>query len=484
MGVVFMKATFKNIFTVIVCFVLLFSFASPIPAKAISQVLSQHQIFNVSDFGAKGDGLTDDSAAINSAINHASTSVDGTVSFSSKTYLIKSPIYLLSNVSLKGINKNSSIIKCGNTGLFMIYFKTNVSNCEISNLTIDGANYNDAYGILIAYNGNNNITIDNDIIHNFKGNCVGMRVIGNSKNITVSNVTVNNIGDNTISNTGYYGIGIYIGMGVSNVTVQNSELFNTWGSSAILMNPPDTNININNNNIHDTFQRAIEAYYIKPGICNINVHITANTINNAGILNNTGSNVGSNGIFLANDFNSGNKTNFFVSGNYIENTGENGIECWIGGLISGNTIRHTGVFQGIGKGSTEGIYVSKYSSVTNNTIEYTSSEGIIVNAAGSPYLDKGGITISNNTIRNVGLIQHPYGIHIRAAGSGYSISNVDISKNNINDNQTRHTTAYGISVVVDAGGRLSNITVKNNLIGKVIVTPYEVSPQYKQFVLI
>jgi hypothetical protein len=441
---------------------------------------SLQQGISVLQFGAKGDGITDDSSAINAAIRYASN-VGSFVYFPQKasitTYLIKSPIYMLSNVSLKGVNKNSVIIKCDKDNVYSIYFATNVSNCEISNLTIDGANANNSYGILIAYNGNNNINIDNDAIQNFKGNSVGMRVIGNSNNITIADVTVNNIGDRTITNTGYYGIGIYIGMEISNVTVEDCEISNTWGSSAILINPPDKNINIINNNIHDTFQRGIEGYYVTPGVINVNVKIENNTITNAGILNNTGSNVGSNGIYATNGPTA--TLEYSIIGNNIQNVGENGIECWFGGIIQGNTISHTGAFQGIGTGSTEGIYIVSNCSVMDNKIEHTASEGILMGSfSTNVYKVRNTITISNNTISNVGLVQHPFGIHIQASGSGCSISNVNVTGNNI-ANGTNPIT--GISATADSDGTLSNIAITNNVIGSGIKNPYIVPHEIRSF---
>jgi polygalacturonase len=60
---------------------------------------AQRQTFNIRDFGAKGDGKTLDSPAINKAIDAATTAGGGTVSFPSGTYLSGS-IHLKSNITL------------------------------------------------------------------------------------------------------------------------------------------------------------------------------------------------------------------------------------------------------------------------------------------------------------------------------------------------------------------------------------------------
>lgn len=66
---------------------------------------------NILDFGAVGDGATDDSTAINNAITQASTSGARVVYFPDKPagYAISSAIILPSNVILKGDNKKGAV---------------------------------------------------------------------------------------------------------------------------------------------------------------------------------------------------------------------------------------------------------------------------------------------------------------------------------------------------------------------------------------
>lgn len=64
-------------------------------------------------YGAKGDGVTDDSAAINAAILAASTS-GGTVYVPAGTYIIGSSIILRSNVAIVGDGFNATIFKLKN----------------------------------------------------------------------------------------------------------------------------------------------------------------------------------------------------------------------------------------------------------------------------------------------------------------------------------------------------------------------------------
>jgi len=69
----------------------------------------------VRGFGAKGDGLTVDTSAIQLAINRASARGGGRVYFDPGTYLIDSALSLPANVSLLGAGSSVTIIKQTNT---------------------------------------------------------------------------------------------------------------------------------------------------------------------------------------------------------------------------------------------------------------------------------------------------------------------------------------------------------------------------------
>lgn len=82
----------------------------------VSYSMINGEVFNVLDYGAKGDGVTDDTAAIQAAINAASgnwtwqgttratelTSIAGTVYFPKGTYVVTDKIYLAPALSLVG----------------------------------------------------------------------------------------------------------------------------------------------------------------------------------------------------------------------------------------------------------------------------------------------------------------------------------------------------------------------------------------------
>jgi len=74
--------------------------------------VSQRIWFDVRDYGAKGDGTTDDTASINSAISAADAVGGGTIYFPRGTYKTSANITLWAdNLVIKGANKGNTIIK-------------------------------------------------------------------------------------------------------------------------------------------------------------------------------------------------------------------------------------------------------------------------------------------------------------------------------------------------------------------------------------
>jgi hypothetical protein len=115
------------------------------------------------DFHAYGDGVSDDSAAINAAISAASTNFGaGTVYFPPGTYLCKSTITLLSQVHLRGSGIEATIIKLANAANTDLMSANTASinlaagfgtgsaggvfNWSLADLTLDGNKANQSSG--------------------------------------------------------------------------------------------------------------------------------------------------------------------------------------------------------------------------------------------------------------------------------------------------------------------------------------------------
>ena len=106
---------------------------------------------NVQKFGAKGDGVTDDTAAIQAAIDYAYTVINmynlsggwmfggGKVFLPSGKYIIKAPLVLKTNVHLLGESQQSVIIDgehvVGDYSVTNYTTAENFSECDVSNIT-------------------------------------------------------------------------------------------------------------------------------------------------------------------------------------------------------------------------------------------------------------------------------------------------------------------------------------------------------------
>ena len=104
---------------------------------------------SVMDFGAVGDGTTDDTAAIQAAINSVSSTGGGTVYLPSGTYKTTVPLIMKVNVALVGSSKgnfqynvsSSCVINYYGSSQCILIDTTNGStNVEIRNINIDGTN--------------------------------------------------------------------------------------------------------------------------------------------------------------------------------------------------------------------------------------------------------------------------------------------------------------------------------------------------------
>jgi hypothetical protein len=136
-------------------------------------------VVNVKDFGAVGDGVVDDTAAIQAAAAYISN-IGGELFFPKGIYYITNHFYINgSNVKISGAGMGATIIKVGAwvDGILIAKggptYPSNlvgvIENITIENLTIDGNRDgyingpNDTYG-----NGINIVAVDNLIIRNIE----------------------------------------------------------------------------------------------------------------------------------------------------------------------------------------------------------------------------------------------------------------------------------------------------------------------------
>jgi hypothetical protein len=122
----------------------------------VTYAMIQGDPINVQDFGAVGDGVTDDIAAITAAIAQAVLLEKGLVFESGKTYLVSTPINISSSLDTvpKWIDFNACTIKASATfsGAQIIYVENpqgKVNTFWMSNVFIDGNGKVVNYGLYV-----------------------------------------------------------------------------------------------------------------------------------------------------------------------------------------------------------------------------------------------------------------------------------------------------------------------------------------------
>ena len=168
--------------------------------------------YNVNDYGIIGDGMTDNTFAINQLINNTT---NGTIYFGPGNYLISNQ----GGYTCISIQNKNNIKIVGDTNTI---FKTkDNSRCHSINLV-----------------NVNNITFENIIID---GNRNG-QTEGGTHGIRGNNVINCNFKDITIQNTMHYGIGLQSGS-VQNVNIENIIIRNTGGDGIDVKNKNNDNYN-------------------------------------------------------------------------------------------------------------------------------------------------------------------------------------------------------------------------------------------------
>lgn len=111
--------------------------------EALQQVFAP---FDLRFFGAVGDGVTDDSAALNAAITAANAAGGGTVRIVSGTYLIGATIVPKANVTVVGAGMHSTIIKLKDATNVSMMVATSAHRFALCDLTLDGNKANNTGG--------------------------------------------------------------------------------------------------------------------------------------------------------------------------------------------------------------------------------------------------------------------------------------------------------------------------------------------------
>ena len=224
---------------------------------------------NVKDFGAKGDGVTDDTQAIQDAIDN------------SKTIYLPPGTYKIKNLKLTNTTLEKTVI--GNNANLRIFgdfdygLRISGNNIKLYNISLSISNditdrgiSGDQPNVLISSNANNiyfeNIIIDESL------HC-GFVINGNTENINFKNIILNNIGEHGFYISGGNNNKLKIenisctGLGKNTDSSHNTALFKI--RSTIYSN--NKNFLINNVNLIDENLVAIKTVFIIQEMINLKV---------------------------------------------------------------------------------------------------------------------------------------------------------------------------------------------------------------------
>jgi hypothetical protein len=183
------------------------------------------QYVSVKDFGAVGDGITDDTVAIQAALD----SNAGFICMPAGTYLISAILYVSSNTCVFGNGVEVTIIKHPSSQAFRN--KNYITGTGDANITITGMTFtcDDLYGSSIAFTAVTNCRFENLSFRNYilTGVTVGIGIADSSTNSS-SDIFIKTC----TFDVSDYGI-VFQGLAgslVQNVTVSNCNIRSVWGS--------------------------------------------------------------------------------------------------------------------------------------------------------------------------------------------------------------------------------------------------------------
>lgn len=185
-------------------------------------------VVDVRDYGAKGNGSTDDTAAIQNAVDAVAKKGGGTVFIPDGDYLIDTTdrIWMRDNVTVKMADDAVLEAIPSDKGTHYVFFVRDVDNVHISGGTIIGDRYEHFgnggnWGVGVGILGSKNVTVENVNIQDFRGDGIYVGANkGKSEDVTLYNITADN---NTRQ-----GITIVDGDGIQ---VINSTFKNTNGAN-------------------------------------------------------------------------------------------------------------------------------------------------------------------------------------------------------------------------------------------------------------
>jgi len=335
---------------------------------------------SVKDFGAVGDGVTDDTAAIQAALGSGA----GTVIIPSGTYKTTASITVASNNQCIALSQGTVI------NLDTATTTHNVFNITGENVRLEGGALTTTLRTLLFL-----VKIEGD-----------KSVIENARLYFASKSTIAPIsGTDVPYNRGG------INVNADNVVVRNCEIYNQEGA-AVVVN--EDKCSITNNLLHDN----VLGIHLNDGstaLSNLTALIEGNKIYD----NNVNAAQGADGILSSIKFAA------TIANNYIANNGEHGTYIYgSGSVITGNTVTNN-ASMGIKIRDCSRVIVSNNTSYANNNSAISGSSEIYFQLNNSGIAD---VNISNNTVN---CTSGEGGIRVVYVDTAASLTGLVVSSNSV-----------------------------------------------------
>ncbi|MGD0960125.1 MAG: right-handed parallel beta-helix repeat-containing protein [Methylomonas sp.] len=358
------------------------SYCAPSPASSY--------VVNVMNEGATGNGKTDDTAAIQKAINLVA-GTGGTVLIPNGTYLIDTAksLKLAGDMTLALSIGAELVAIANNLTNYNVILIDGVANVSVvgGSLQGDRATHLGAtgeWGMGIMVLNSQNVYLDTVNSANMWGD--GFYIGDSSVNVTVCNVNSDNNRRQGLTVTSANG-----------VLIENSTFQNTNGaypSAGIDIEPNNgevvNNVRILNSKFAGNWGSGIQSSY-NSGSNPSTTNTTGLTISGNSITNNGVVGAYSAAIYLTR------QTNAVITNNLVKNNVQDGVVLTyytVGTLVSGNTVAGSGYGNTVDKHIGNGVLM--YYDSTNNTILNNTVTGNIVNI----FDLVGGNTITGNTVNS------------------------------------------------------------------------------------
>ncbi|MFD2163521.1 glycoside hydrolase family 55 protein [Paradesertivirga mongoliensis] len=223
-----------------------YGWSAPLKLKIAREYQWSDKVFNVKNYGASGNGVSDDTKAIHRALAEAKNTPGSTVYFPEGTYLISGMLSISDNSRWRGVQKDRSIIKCGPN-----FFTRNAvvsgraTNFQISNLTFDANNNIKGEGPEFREEAINLDVSSKVKLDNLKILCKGYSALrlDHANNVEITNTTV-------IARKSFLG-------SCSNLIIDKCDFYLTNDAEMALHSWDGVNISVTNSTCRDLDNRDV-----------------------------------------------------------------------------------------------------------------------------------------------------------------------------------------------------------------------------------